>query len=178
MRGTSIRYCSLCVVLSLLAAAALGCSKKKAATIPSQAERGAEVSAAAADKQTSGVTVDGDGGGAAEAGSFRPIYFEFDSAELLPAARQELQTLAAWLRRAAVATVTIEGHADQRGTAEYNVGLGERRAHAIREYLVQLGVTAARLSTISFGEERPAMAGDGEASWARNRRGELVVGQR
>jgi peptidoglycan-associated lipoprotein len=173
-----MRYYSLRVVLPLLAAAALGCSKKKAATMPSPAGRTAEASAAPAEKQTSGVTVDGDGSGAAEAGSFRPIYFEFDSAELLAAARQELQTLAAWLRRDAAATVTIEGHADQRGTAEYNVGLGERRAHAIREYLVQLGVAAARLSTISFGEERPAMAGDGEASWARNRRGELVVGQR
>jgi peptidoglycan-associated lipoprotein len=162
-------------MLALSAAVALaGCSKKKAATLPSPV---AEAPARAADAPASGVTVDRDGSDAAPPGDFQPIYFAFDSADLLPEARRELETLAGWLGKAPAATVTIEGHADARGTAEYNVALGERRARVIREFLVRLGIAADRLSVISFGEERPAVAGDGEASWARNRRGELVVGQ-
>jgi peptidoglycan-associated lipoprotein len=165
---------ALALVLSVAALA--GCSsKKKATTLPPAAAADA---APAAKAPSSGVTVDRDGKAAAPPGDFQPIYFAFDSSELLPEAREELGALASWLGEAAAATVTIEGHADARGTAEYNVALGERRARVIREYLVRLGVAERRLSIISFGEERPAVAGDGEATWARNRRGELVLSQK
>jgi peptidoglycan-associated lipoprotein len=159
----------------VLATAVSGCSnKKKATTLPSVSEQPPSTQPKN-QAPASGVTVDNDGG-AGEPGSFHPIYFAFDSSELLPEARQELEQLAMWLGRTN-ATVQIEGHADQHGTAEYNLALGERRAEAIRAYLVRIGVAPERLSTISFGEERPVAAGDDETSWSKNRRGELVLGQ-
>jgi peptidoglycan-associated lipoprotein len=113
---------------------------------------------------------DGDG-----APSFAAVYFEFDSTTLGPEARAELQELADWLGSHPGARITIEGHCDERGTDEYNVALGEKRAQVIRDYLVRLGVDRETLATISYGEERPAASGDDESAWARNRRGELVT---
>jgi peptidoglycan-associated lipoprotein len=106
--------------------------------------------------------------------TFAAVYFEFDSTTLSTEARAELEQLAAWLASHPKARITIEGHADARGTDEYNVALGQKRAQVIQDYLGRLGVERARLKTISYGEERPAVDGDGEDSWARNRRGELV----
>jgi peptidoglycan-associated lipoprotein len=166
------------VALPLLLSAALlpACaSKKKAQTLPTVAP--AATADRAATAPASGVTVD-DNGAAAGGGAFQPIYFELDSTVLSAAARAELDGLAAHLGAHPTATVTIEGHADDRGTVEYNVGLGERRAVAIRDYLVRLGVPAARLGVVSFGEERPAVAGVDDDARARNRRGELVLGAR
>jgi peptidoglycan-associated lipoprotein len=147
-------------------------AKKKAQTLPSVTP--AATADRAASAPASGVTVD-DNGAAAGGGAFQPIYFEFDSTVLSPTARAELDGLAAHLQARPRATVTIEGHADDRGTVEYNVGLGERRAVAIRDYLVRLGVPAARLGVVSFGEERPADTGGTEAAWARNRRDDFRV---
>lgn len=104
--------------------------------------------------------------------SFGPIRFEFDSTNLSEADRQELQRLATWMQ-GNQAHVTIEGHTDDRGTSEYNIALGDRRAVTITEYLGRLGVDPARLKTISYGEERPANAEESETAWASNRRGEL-----
>jgi peptidoglycan-associated lipoprotein len=168
---------SLLGLITLLALVTPGCSKKKASTLPPAPEPAAETTPRK-EPPTSGVAVDSDGSGTGAPGAFQPIYFAFDASDLLPEARQELEELATWLGRSPAATVRIEGHADDRGTAEYNVALGERRARAIRDYLVRLGIASSRLSTISYGEERPAAAGDDEASWARNRRGELVLSQR
>jgi peptidoglycan-associated lipoprotein len=114
-------------------------------------------------------TQDGDA-----APSTSAVYFEYDSSQLTPAARDQLAQLAEWLRTRPDARVRIEGHTDERGTDEYNLALGERRAHAIRDHLVRLGVNPASLSTISYGEERPAAPGSGEDAWAQNRRGELL----
>jgi peptidoglycan-associated lipoprotein len=72
-------------------------------------------------------------------------------------------------------TLTVEGHADERGTREYNLALGERRANSVRDYLVALGINPARLSTVSYGEERPAVLGSSESAWAQNRRGVFAV---
>lgn len=105
---------------------------------------------------------------------FAAIYFEFDSTTLSDDARRELQELATWLESHPKARITIEGHADQRGTDEYNIALGDKRARTIQDYLGRLGVERSRLQTISYGEERPAARGDGEDAWALNRRGELV----
>jgi peptidoglycan-associated lipoprotein len=166
------------VALPLLLSAALlsACSsKKKAQTLPAGTPPATADRAATA--PVSGVTVD-DNAGAAGDRAFQPIYFELDSTVLSAAARAELDELAAHLGARPTATVTIEGHADDRGTVEYNVGLGERRAVAIRDYLVRLGVPAARLGVVSFGEERPAVAGVDDDARARNRRGELVLGAR
>jgi len=105
---------------------------------------------------------------------FAAIYFEFDSATLTKPSRAELQQLGEWLNAHPKAHITIQGHTDERGTDEYNVALGERRAATIKEYLSRLGVDNDRLETISYGEERPAASGDDEDAYAQNRRGELV----
>ena len=97
------------------------------------------------------------------------IYFPFDSAELSPLAQETLKSKAAWLRDNADAMVTIEGNCDERGTNEYNLALGERRAESARAYLVDLGISASRLSTISYGEERPLDPRHNEEAWAKNR---------
>ncbi len=103
------------------------------------------------------------------------VFFDFDKYELLPAAQATLQRQAAWLKQYAQYRITIEGHADERGTREYNLALGERRANAVKDYLVSLGVPAARLTTISYGKERPAVLGSNEAAWSQNRRGVTVL---
>jgi peptidoglycan-associated lipoprotein len=103
------------------------------------------------------------------------IYFDFDSAELTPMAQDVLVRKAEWLRANPMASVIIEGHCDERGTAEYNLALGERRANAARDFVVDLGISDARVSTISYGEERPADMGSNEEAWAKNRRDVFVV---
>ncbi|MFP4071464.1 MAG: peptidoglycan-associated lipoprotein Pal [Desulfovibrionales bacterium] len=103
------------------------------------------------------------------------IYFEFDSFELKPEARTVLQRKAEYLKEFPELKITIEGHADERGTDEYNLALGQRRAQAAYEFLVLLGVDGDRIRTISFGEERPAVTGSNEEAWAKNRRAEFRI---
>lgn len=102
-----------------------------------------------------------------------PVYFDFDSSDIKPEYRSLLEKKADWLKANPEARVRIEGHCDDRGTAEYNVALGEKRAVRVMDYLVSLGVPAKRLSTISYGEERPAVLGQDEETWAKNRRAEF-----
>ena len=99
------------------------------------------------------------------------IYFGFDKFNLKADARQTLDKQGAWLKANPSVTVTLEGHADERGTREYNLALGERRANSVKDYLVSLGVNPARLKTISYGKERPVAMGSNEAAWGQNRRG-------
>jgi len=103
------------------------------------------------------------------------IFFSFDSAEITPESRQILQRQSEWLKRYANVSVTVEGHCDERGTREYNLALGERRAQAAKNVLVALGIPAARLSTISYGKERPAVPGSSEDAYAQNRRAVTTV---
>lgn len=103
------------------------------------------------------------------------IFFEFDKSTLTPAAQDNLMQKAAWLRANANVTVTIEGHCDERGTNEYNLALGDRRADSAKAFLVDLGIAASRLTTISYGEERPLCLQKTEECWAKNRRGHFVV---
>ncbi|MBG76362.1 MAG: Outer membrane lipoprotein Omp16 [Alphaproteobacteria bacterium MarineAlpha5_Bin12] len=103
------------------------------------------------------------------------IFFEFASHELNGEAQEQLQAQAAWMKQYSNVTLTVEGHCDERGTREYNIALGERRAQAMKNYLIGLGVTADRLSTISYGKERPAVLGSSEAAWSQNRRAVAVV---
>jgi len=103
------------------------------------------------------------------------VFFGYDSSELTGEGRAVLEKQAAWLNQYANVGVTVEGHADERGTREYNLALGERRAQAVKNYLVSLGVPADRLNTISYGKERPAVMGSDEESWAKNRRGVTTV---
>jgi len=103
------------------------------------------------------------------------VFFGFDSSELSSEARAALEKQAAWLKKFGGVRVVIEGHCDERGTREYNLALGERRANASKDYLVALGINPARIKTISYGKERPAALGHNEAAWAQNRRGVTVV---
>ena len=103
------------------------------------------------------------------------VFFGFDRYDLAPEARATLDRQASWLKQYPNVTVTIEGHADERGTREYNLALGERRANSVKNYLAAAGITPSRVKVISYGKEKPAVLGSNEASWAQNRRGVTVV---
>ena len=105
----------------------------------------------------------------------KPVFFEYDSSELTAAGQAALQENAAMLKRNASWAITIEGHCDERGTAEYNLSLGERRAVAARTYLVSLGIPADRLRTVSYGKEFPFEAGHDEGAYIKNRRAHFVI---
>ncbi len=102
-------------------------------------------------------------------------YFDYDSAELSSAAQTTLDADAKVLTDNASTQVSIEGHCDERGTVEYNLALGDQRAKAAKDYLVRFGVSAGRIQTISYGEERPFATGSDESAWAQNRRAHFVV---
>jgi len=103
------------------------------------------------------------------------IFFGYDAAAITPEARSVLERIAAWAKANPQASLTVEGHCDDRGTREYNLALGERRAEAARDVEVALGVAAGRLQTVSYGKERPAAIGETEAAWAQNRRAVFVI---
>ncbi len=103
------------------------------------------------------------------------VLFDYDRYNLRPAAQATLERQAAWLKSYSNVTVTIEGHCDERGTREYNLALGARRANAAKDYLVSLGINPSRITTISYGKERPAVLGSNQDAWAQNRRGMTVV---
>ncbi|MBM3561077.1 MAG: peptidoglycan-associated lipoprotein Pal [Alphaproteobacteria bacterium] len=105
------------------------------------------------------------------------VFYDFDKFNLKPDARAQIERWAAWLKTYPNVRVTIEGHADERGTREYNIALGDRRANSAMEYLVSLGINANRIKTISYGKERPAVLGSNERAWSQNRRAVAVVTQ-
>lgn len=102
-----------------------------------------------------------------------PVYFDFDAYSIRGDQRQKLDQVAACMRGGQVANIRLAGHADERGTEEYNLALGQRRADAAKRYLQDQGVPSNKLSTVSYGEERPAVSGSGESAWGRNRRVEI-----
>ena len=105
----------------------------------------------------------------------KPAFFDYDKADLRGDARDVLAANAAWLKSHPTIAFTIEGHCDERGTAQYNLALGDRRANSAKEYLVSLGIDAGRVKTVSYGKERPFATGHDEDSWAKNRRAHFVV---
>jgi len=111
---------------------------------------------------------------APEAPGLQTVYFDYDRWQLRDEARRALRSNAQHIEAIpAPEVVTVSGHCDERGSEEYNLALGEQRAEAVKRYLVDLGVPAARIRTVSFGESRPAVPGQGEEAWSRNRRAEL-----
>lgn len=103
------------------------------------------------------------------------IFFDFDKSNIRDDQKAALNQDVSWLKANATAKITIEGHADERGTNEYNLALGERRAKATRDYLVAVGIEAARITTVSYGEERPFVLGHDESAWKWNRRAHFVL---
>ncbi|MFO7666144.1 MAG: peptidoglycan-associated lipoprotein Pal [Desulfobacterales bacterium] len=103
------------------------------------------------------------------------VYFDYDSAALSPAAQEVLRKKAVALNKYSNISITIEGHCDERGTNEYNLALGERRAESAKKFLIDLGLAASRFTTISYGEEKPVDAGSNEEAWSKNRRAHFVL---
>lgn len=141
--------------------------------------------AACANKEMDGAGL-GPGRGPATPGSQRDfvqnvgdiVYFTTDSSDLTPEAQQTLAAQARWLQRYPQYTITIEGHADERGTREYNIALGARRAATVRNYLAQNGINGQRIRTISFGKERPVAVCNDISCWSQNRRAQTVLNNR
>ncbi len=108
-------------------------------------------------------------------GYLQDAFFAFDESTLTADAQTALTTSASWLKKNPQYSLLVEGHCDERGTEQYNLALGDRRANSAKEYLVALGVDAGRIRTVSYGEERPFDPGHDEAAWAKNRRAHLVI---
>lgn len=106
--------------------------------------------------------------------AFDTVYFEFDSSDITEAAQANLKNMADALKKLSQAKIQIEGNSDDRGSNEYNIALGERRANAIKDFLLKQGVQAEKLVTVSRGEENPAVEGTDESAWSKNRRGDFV----
>lgn len=105
------------------------------------------------------------------------VFFDFDKYSLKAKARQTLERQATFLKNNAGVKVVLQGHADERGTREYNLALGERRANSAKDYLIALGINPNRITIISYGKERPAVAGSNEAAWSQNRRAVTVISE-
>ncbi len=110
--------------------------------------------------------------------NFAPVYFGFDASQIVQGEMAKIEAVAQHLGQNQNRVVIIEGNCDERGSNEYNLPLGQQRADAIRDYLLQLEITPDRVQTKSYGEEKPAVTGSGEAVWSKNRRGEFVVFQK
>ena len=175
-------------ILGLLALtiAVAACSKDEAPveeTAPAPAEEAAPAAPAPAPVNTAPVMAEpvrpadtsADLDGFVEYVGEDKVFFALDSSELSSNARAKLEKQAEWLNHYSRVRIAVEGHCDERGTREYNLALGERRANAVKEYLVALGVRANRISTVSYGKERPLVSGSGESVWSQNRRGTTVL---
>lgn len=170
------------LALTLLTTAACGTRKPNSASVSTTEGSITDTSAAGRNDVVFDNNMDGMNNGAAgsqenlvaQAGSDR-VFFGYDSSELTGEGRSVLERQAAWLNQNQNVGISIEGHADERGTREYNLALGERRAQASKNYLVSLGVPADRLNTISYGKERPAVMGSDEQAHSKNRRAVTVV---
>ena len=166
VRERSIALCALVVALALA-----GCAAKKKPGLGEAEGQGVgqgQLGGGSLDKFKQGL-------GPSEGGPLQDVHFDYDRYDLRSEDRTTLQHNADWLKEHATAKVEIEGHCDNRGTVEYNLALGAKRAKAVKDYLVSLGIAADHLSTISYGEELPLCREDTEECWARNRRAHSVV---
>jgi len=169
MKRVWVRSFALCAV-AVAALVLSGCAAKKKPTAGAEAE---------------GMGQGGLGGGSlenfkkgmgpSEGGPLQDVHFDYDRYDLREQDRSILQANAKWLKENPNAKVEVEGHCDDRGTVEYNLALGAKRAKAVKDYLVSLGTGGDRLSTISYGEELPLCREENESCWARNRRAHSVV---
>jgi peptidoglycan-associated lipoprotein len=161
------------MIAAALAVAATGCAKKKPAELPP-----APIDPSAGQTDQTGVgeaVVPGSQQDFVRSVSSDTIYFDTDQYNVDAEDQSTLDSQIGWLQRYPNARVTLEGHADERGTREYNIALGDRRANAAKNYLVTRGIPAERISTISYGKERPKALGSDESSWAQNRRAVTVI---
>ena len=160
--SNSVKFAAVAAALLL----AVGCSSKKEATVaPSTGPSGGGTTSSIVPGSAEDFKVNvGD-----------TVHFDFDKYDILENDKPVLQRQATWLGKYPSVRVTVEGHCDERGTREYNIALGARRANAVKEYLVSLGVSSARVDTISYGKERPVCTESSEDCWAQNRRGVTTI---
>jgi peptidoglycan-associated lipoprotein len=172
-----IFICSVMMFL-LLALMATGCAKKAAkqaeeVTPPQKAAAGTGQEMKPAEAAPSEAAAQS--AAASSAGFDKKVYFDFDKFDLKPEALETLNELASFLKGNTGLKVKIEGNCDERGTTEYNLALGERRAKAALDYIVSQGINSARVSTISYGKEKPADPSHNEEAWVKNRRDEFIL---
>lgn len=188
-RAFVLLFCSITLMILVACAAPTVETEEPAAAVPADVEASAGsgpggITEGDLAQQGPGVTGQGSldalkEGTTPQSGVLADVYFEFDRSELPAEARETLQRNSDWIKENPVVRVEIEGHADNRGTNEYNLALGSRRAQAVKDYLVTLGVAPDRFSTISYGEELPVCGENSEGCWRMNRRAHFVVrGQR
>lgn len=161
-----LRFLTAVAAVAMLAA----CSSDDAAN-----NKAASTATPAAPAATSGVVKGSQADFVANVGD--RVFFGFDKYDLSADAKAQLGKWVAFLKQYPQDNLTVEGHADERGTREYNLALGERRANSIKDYLAANGIAASRLKVISYGKERPAVLGSNETAWAQNRRGVGVISQ-
>ena len=164
----------------LLAATALvavaGCAKKRPPVLPpAPADSGVDQSNSGSTGPSTGAIVPGSDADFQRSVQSNTVNFALDMYDIDPTARAILDSQAQWLAKFPNQRITIEGHADERGTREYNLALGDRRANATKNYLAAKGVSSSRMTTISYGKERPVAMGSDDQSWAANRRAVTVV---
>jgi peptidoglycan-associated lipoprotein len=169
-------------VLSIGLFSVVGCSQNTASNSPENAmEQEApgtqkfRTSAQSTSSQNSSLDAHQEGTLGENAGPLRDVHFDFDRYDLSPDTKEILTRHAAWLNMNPQVSVEVEGHGDDRGTSEYNLALGAKRAASVKHYLVDLGIAADRMSTISYGEELPLCREQQEHCWAKNRRAHFVV---
>ena len=163
VRGSTL--CSALLAAGLLALALPGCESSGTSTKTRETPTGSEFDQGAVPSRSS--TTEG-------ASILETVYFDFDKSDIRPDAKTALRNNAAQIKQHSQwGVIVIEGNADERGSEEYNLALGERRANAVKRYLVDLGVPAARLRTVSFGEAKPAVVGHDESAWRYNRRADF-----
>lgn len=158
-----------------------GCARKTAVTVPVPAIETPQAEVPAGGEDSSGAEVQSEPVAAPSSAtlstldgrSLETVYFDYNAFTLSAEARQAIARNATRLKANPTVKITVEGHCDERGSDEYNLALGERRALAVKGYLVALGVSENHVTTVSYGEERPAVAGHDESAWAKNRRSEF-----
>jgi peptidoglycan-associated lipoprotein len=167
--GKGIR---LTVVLIALALGA--CKGKQTQTDTPIENQGAAAQTTTPTIDATPMSFDAAGSDSGKIAGLKTVFFAYDKSVLDETAKKDLQANADWLKKNGNVKLQIEGHCDNRGTIEYNLALGERRANTTKSYLVSLGIPTDRLSTISYGEEKPLVQGDNEAAWAKNRRANFL----
>lgn len=169
-----LRIISISLVLMALVVAFNACSKKDVVSDePIMSPSGSSGSASSAGVESGSLGNAGDSG--LGSGDLQTVYFDFDSFNLRSDARNALKSNGEWMKNNSSARIQIEGHCDEKGTNEYNMALGDRRANSAKSFLVKMGVSASRIDTISYGEERPSDPGHDESAWSRNRRAAFIL---
>ena len=173
------------VLFALVAFISAGCAKKEvtkpeAEKAPEQKEATQKTPEKVTDKniasgKESVESLDKTSATEGKEGMFKDINFDFDKYDVKESFKPELKSIASWMTKNPGAKLSVEGHCDDRGTNEYNLALGDRRAKAVKDYLVSLGVSSSKIETISYGEEKPLCSEQTEDCWAKNRRAHFVV---